>query len=217
MWKNLFAIHRRTLLALFFLASENTLSSQSDHQQDLKSILVSEQQRYSLLTYSQHYRGHDNQAVDYSGTLYLRIESFSLDDCNLKINVVVQDNYSGSEKQQRHLHQTTLQTGKQSFTDRYTYQLNLKDFDSIEPEPISARPTQLHNDTGFVCQEDKACRLQWLRIKVAKPKIREIRIWNGFVAFDKPVSEITIPLTSSEIASQLAKTLENITISCHLR
>jgi len=217
MGKSLSATYRSTLLALFLLASENTLSSQSGNQQDLKGILVSEQQRYSLLTYSQHYRDHDNQPVEYSGTLYLRIESFSLDDCNLKMNVVVQDNYSGSEKQQRHLHQTTLQTGKQSFTDRYTYQFNLKDFDSLQSEPISARPFQLHNDTGFVCQEDKACRLQWLRIRVAKPKIREIRVWNGFVAFDKQISEITIPLTSSETAAQLAKALENITTSCHLR
>ncbi|HTF66164.1 MAG TPA: hypothetical protein VK638_26100 [Edaphobacter sp.] len=209
------AVCNRAILTLLLTAG-NLLIGQSTNHENLTKLLKVETEAYSLLTYSQHYLDHDNQPVEYAGTLYLQIESFVLNDCELKLNVVVQDKYSGTEQQQKHINQAKLSIGQKSFTDRYVYQLNLKDLE-IHLDSVFARPAQLRNNTGFVCQEDKYCRLQWLHIRTAAPKIRETRISNGFVDFDQPVNEITIPVTSHEVAMQSAKAFESVAASCHQR
>lgn len=206
-------IARNKLALIALIAFDNALYSQASDQQNTIKALAAETTRHSVLTYVQRYIDDENKVVGYSGTLYLHIESFTLHGCDLQINVVVQDKYS--EVEQKHADKRTFPTEQQSFTYRYTYQLNLMNIESLQTDSPIGRPNQLQNYTGATCEEDKFCNLQWLRIKTAKPAIKETRTLNGLLDFDQTVDTITIPITSHEIALQSAAYLRDIAATCH--
>jgi hypothetical protein len=136
------------LMPLLFLATLTTTS-----QQDLLSLLNAEKANYSLLTYSQHYADKDNNPVEYTGTLYLQLESFSLDNCTLILNVVVQDRYTGKEEQRKHLRKIEVLPKLLSSSYRYSYRVNLKDTLELHAVPVEGRPSQFLENTGFVCKK----------------------------------------------------------------
>jgi hypothetical protein len=208
-------IARNMLALIALIAFDNALYSQSSDQQNTIKALAAETTRHSVLTYVQRYIDDENKVVGYSGTLYLHIESVTLHGCNLQINVVVQDKYSEVAQKQEPAGKRALLREQQSFTYRYTYQLNLMNIESLQADSPIGRPNQLQNYTGATCEEDKFCNLQWLRIKTAKPAIKETRTLNGLLDFDQTVDTITIPITSHEIALQSAAYLQDITATCH--
>ena len=212
--KRLFVTRNRVgLLALLVL--DGALNSQSLEHEDLAKVLTEETTRHSTLTYTQHYIADDNQAVEYSGTLYFQIESIALHGCDLKMNVVVQDRNVGTEQKRGALTEKTVQLGQRSATYRYTYQLNKAALQNLKVAPMQGRPSQLRDHTGSRCEEDKSCSLPWLHIQTEKLVIKETRSVNSLLDFDQEVNSIAIPMSSHEIALQAAASLESLAAACH--
>ena len=211
--KRLFVTRNKIgLLALLVL--DGALSSQSLDHEDLAKLLTEETTKHSTLTYTQRYIADDSGGVEYSGTLYLQIESIALHGCDLKMSVIVQDRNVGTEQKREHLTEKTVQLGQRSVTYHYTYQLNRAAFQNLKVDLMRGRPSQLRDHTGSVCEEDKSCSLPWLRIQTAKPAIKQTRVVNGILDFDQEVNSIAIPMTSHETALQAVASFESLATVC---
>jgi hypothetical protein len=186
-------------------------------QDEARKILAEEAERWSILTYSQLYIYDKNEPVQYIGTVYLKIASFSLDACDLKISVVVQDKYVGAEEQRQRFSGKTVhkETTPKSDSYRYSYHLSINDIDPVQVRTILTRPAQLLENTRLSCKEERACNLPWLQVVTKKPLISETRVMNGFEDINQMVSQMVIPITSGSVASQLVKVLQNATTGCH--
>jgi hypothetical protein len=184
-------------------------------QQDLLRLLNTEKATSSLLTYSQHYLDKDNNPVEYTGTLYLQIESFSLDSCALTMNIIVQDRYIATEEKRKHFKKIESLPERQVSTYRYSYRISLKDTPKLQADPMEARPSQFLENTGFVCKENVACKLQWLHLKTSGPAIKENREFDGLMNFRQSVQSIEIPMSSRDTALQMATSLEHLSEICH--
>ena len=200
---------------LALLVLDSALSAQSLGHEDFAKLLTEEITRHTALTYSQHYIADDNQAVEYSGTLYLQIESITLRDCDLKLSVVVQDRNVGTEHKRDHFSEKAVPLGERASTYHYTYQFNRAALQNLKVAPMQGRPSQLRDHTGSVCEEDKSCSLPWLRVQTAKPAIKVTRVTNGIVDFDQEADSIVIPMSSHEVALQAASSLESLAAACH--
>jgi hypothetical protein len=201
------------LIALFALSPR--LDPQSLLHDSLKNILAQETTRHSVLTYSQRYTDAANKLIQYKGTIFLQVKSFELDGCALKIGVVVQDSYVGSEQKQRSgedVNRKDLGHGRDTY--HYAYQLNLKTAEVTQVDTVAARPAQLRKNTVFICEEERSCDLQWLRVATKKPSIAETRIMNIDQDFDQMVDQIAVPMTSREVALQSAKSLQDLVSAC---
>ena len=208
-------VSRNKVGFLALLVLDSALRSQSLDHEDFAKLLTQETTRHSTLTYSQHYIADDNQAVEYSGTLYLQIESITLHDCDLKLSVVVQDRNVGTEHKRDHFSEKTVPLGERASTYHYTYQLNRAALQNLKAVPMQGRPSQLRDHTGSVCEEDKSCSLPWLRIQTAKLAIKATRVTNGLMDFDQEVDSIVVPMSSHEMALQAATSLDNLAVACH--
>lgn len=182
-------------------------------QQDFIRLVNTEKAKYSLLTYSQHYLDSKNNPVEYAGTLYLQMTSSTLESCILSIEVVVQDRFTGMEENRTHFSKTRSLLGQRSSTYRYSYKIDLKDI-KLDVDPIEARPSQLLQNTGFICQENTGCRVLWLRLKASKPAIKETREVNGLQDFNQSVAEIEIPMSTRDTALQMAHSFEHMAETC---
>jgi hypothetical protein len=213
-WSIVTTRNELVLIALFALSQR--FDPQSPLHDSLKNILAQEITRHSVLTYSQRYLDSPNKIVQYKGTIFLQVKSFELDGCDLKINVVVQDSYVGSEQQKRRSGEDVSRQdlGHGTDTYRYAYHLNLKTAEVTQVDTVAARPVQLRNNTMFICEEERSCDLQWLRIATKKPSIAETRVTNIDQDFDQMVDQIAVPMTSRKVALQSAKSLQDLATAC---
>jgi|GEM_PF-2127648 len=182
----------------------------------LTNLLSQESSRHSLLTYTQHYIDNADERVQYTGTIFLQIESFRVDGCILTVNVVVQDRYVGSAEHKVRLGTKVIHDdlGRKADTYHYAYLLNLKFVDEAHIGATAARPSQLPDSTASICEEEKFCDLQWLTVAAKKPLILETRVLNGVLDFNEGVNQIMIPMTSQQTAQQTAKSIQNLAIAC---
>jgi hypothetical protein len=208
---------RKTLRCILPLLAISTITLHSQHPAtttDLTSLLASEQSNYSLITYTQRYTDSDHGIVDYAGVLYLNLKSFSISQCKLKLDVVVQDKFAGTEHKTNRLRATTSSLGQKIVTYRYSYLLDLSGITDLHITSVTARPSQLRGDTSFSCQEDKQCRIEWLRLTSATPRIHETQTTGEILNFDQDVRDITIPVTSPDAAAKLADALGSLSAGC---
>jgi hypothetical protein len=206
---------KAVLIALLVMGT--SLYGEDATQDELRKALAEEAQRGSVLTYSQLYIYDKNEQVQYRGTVYLKIGSFSLEGCDLKISVLVQDRYVGTEDQRLRFTGKTIhkETAPKSDSYQYSYHLSINEIDPAQISTILARPTQLLENTKLSCSEEKACNQLWLRAAMKKPSISETRVMNGFEDVNQNVSQMLIPMTSDLVALQMAKALQNATTGCH--
>jgi len=183
-------------------------------QQNLLAPRNTESDNQTVLTYSQHYLDAKNNAVEYTGILYLKLESLALSTCQLSAEVVVQDRYTGSEEKRGIVHVTKSFLGEHVYTYRYSYQIDLKKTPELQIDLAVGRPYQLNANTGFTCKEDSTCKLHWLQLKTNIAGNNEKRVLNGLVDFHRNVSEIWLPATSHDNALGLQKTLQQTISSC---
>ena len=80
---------------LLFVCSSLVDSRVTPESGDLVSFIATEQQRGSVLTYTQSYTDDQNERVSYAGTLYTGIRLFKLDECQVIARVAVEDRFSG--------------------------------------------------------------------------------------------------------------------------
>jgi trehalose/maltose hydrolase-like predicted phosphorylase len=206
---------RNELVLIALLALSQRLDPQTLLHDSLKNILTQESTRHSVLTYSQRYIDAANKLVQYKGTIFLHLKSFELDGCDLKIDVIVQDSYVGSEQKRRSGEDANRKDlGHGTDTYHYTYHLNLKTAEVSQVDTVTARPVQLRKNTRFVCEEERSCDLQWLRITTKTPSIAETRIMNVDQDFNQMVDQIAVPMTSREVALQSAKSLQDMVAAC---
>jgi hypothetical protein len=204
-------------LLVFSMYSTGTAYPQSPGKQDLIDILKAEAAYTSVLSYSQHYIDSEKETVDYTGTLYLKVDSVSLDGCDLQVNVIVQDRYSGTEETRRAFRQRKTYMAPDFSTSRYSFRLNLATSDKVEASFVSARPSQLGDHTGFVCKEDAFCKLPWVRIKTLKPSIGETIVNDGFLDVNRQVDDVYIPTSSPKSARDSMASFERLVAACQVQ
>jgi hypothetical protein len=205
------------VLFLFWLISNPSsrlANSQVTEDDGLMSFFASEQQRGSVLTYTQSYTDDQNERVSYAGTLYTGIKLFKVDDCRISARVAVEDRYSGSIRR-NHLGRVRFQpTGELTDDTVYEYDLNLADLSSDSVHDLRAVPAELNINTSFRCQEDLFCSLYWVQITATADKIAETRTVNGIQDLDKKTKSIVLPIASQELAIQGTRLLSAAIRAC---
>jgi len=206
----------KVMLTVLLAIGNGLYSENSDHNV-LQKLLTEESERWSVLSYSQLYPYGKSEPVQYTGTVFLKIGSFVLKDCQLKLEVVVQDKYVGAEEQKRAFGGTPIhkETRPLSVSYQYSYRMNLNDIDSARIDTPFGRPAQLLENTRLSCSEEKSCNLAWLRVITKKPSIGETRVVDGFEDIHEMTHQMIIPMTSKDVAAQLGKALQTSAIACH--
>jgi hypothetical protein len=196
------------------LAISEILFSENAADSELVKLLVDESKTWSVLTYSQLYIYDKKDPFQYTGTVFLQINSFGIHDCELKLGVEVQDNFVAEDERPRR-RQKAPRTSPISNTFHYSYALNLKEVDPKHIDTVFTRPRQLDENTRLSCHEEPACNISWLRVTTVPSLIKEQRILNGFLDVNQVVNEMLVPVSSNDRASQLAIALRNSALACH--
>ncbi len=205
---------RRAAFVLFLIANLPSISVDAQttpEAGELLKFIASEQQRGSVLTYSQSYVDDQNERVSYSGTLYAGIHLFKLDECKVTARVAVEDRYSGAIEH-RSLGRVRLEpTGELKDDTVYEYRFNLGDLSAGGVRALRAVPGQLNINTRVQCEEDRSCTLSWIQITAPNSNIAETSTVNGIQDVDSRAASMVLPMASSELANQAAK-LFNVAI-----
>lgn len=197
------SVFASALLSLVSAQSSSSISS-----------LEHETAKWSVLTYIQRYIDDQNEKVVYQGTIFLQLAKVSLNGCDLELDVRVQDKFTGTITKEGLLKVKTTYIGQTSQTFIYKYLLRLSDLHGVNATVLNSRPAQLQSETGYNCDEEPACRISWLDMKLPRALIRETRETNGLVDFDKKVSEVTIPMSSRQAAQTAAATFQGLVAEC---
>jgi hypothetical protein len=208
---------RRAVFVLYIVA--NLPSIKVDAQTtpeggELLKFIASEQQRGSVLTYSQSYVDDQNERVSYSGTLYAGIHLFKIDDCKVTARVDLEDRYSGAIEH-RGLGRVRLQqTGELKDDTVYEYRFNLGDLSASGVRALRAVPGQLNINTRVQCEEDRSCTLSWIQLIAPNGDIAEASTVNGIQDVDSRAASMVLPMASSELADQAAKLFQAAIQAC---
>jgi hypothetical protein len=118
---------RRAVFVLFIIAnlpSINVDAQMTPERGELLDFIATEQQRGSVLTYSQSYVDDENERVSYNGTLYAGIHLFKLDECKVMARVATQDRYSGAIEHRNFGRVHLEQTGELTDDTVYEYRFS---------------------------------------------------------------------------------------------
>jgi hypothetical protein len=204
----------RAVLVLYIIANLPSISLDAQttpEAGELLKFIASEQQRGSVLTYSQSYVDDQNERVSYSGTLYAGIHLFKIDECKVTARVAVEDRYSGAIEH-RGLGRVRLeQTGELKDDTVYEYRFNLGDLSAGGVRALRAVPGQLNINTRVQCEEDRSCALSWIQITAPNRNIAQTSTVNGIQDVDSRAASMVLPMASSDLADQAAK-LFNVAI-----
>jgi hypothetical protein len=201
------------IMACFFRAD---LRSQVLAEGDaLLEFAASEQQHFSVLTYSQSYMDDQREKVSYAGTLYIAIHSFTLNECDVVAHVAVEDRFSGAIAHKSGLGRVHYErTGELTDDTVYEYRLSLNKLNADEIGAFRARPAQFLGNTDFQCEEDPSCDLPWLRLTAQDAEISETRTVDGIQEMDTKVSSIALPMGSPDSAAKAVKLFRSAVRAC---
>ena len=182
---------------------------------ELAHFLASEQQRFSVLTYSQTYMDDDHERVSYRGTLYNAIHSVGLKGCDVVADVAVEDRFSGAIQHKIGVRRVrNEQTGELTDDTVYEYRFSLTSLNADEIQNFRARPAEFSRDTNYQCQEDRLCDLSWVRLTSPDAAINETRTVNGLQDLDRKVNVIALPIASAELATDVVKMFRGAVRAC---
>ena len=202
------------LLLIANLPAINVVAQTTQEAGELLKFIASEQQRGSVLTYSQSYVDDQKERVSYSGTLYAGIHLFKLDECEVTARVAVEDRYSGAIEH-RSLGRVRLQqTGELKDDTVYEYRFALGDLSADGVRALRAVPAQLNINTSVHCEEDRSCTLSWIQITAPNRIIAETSTVNGIQDVDARAASMVLPMESSELAVQAAKLFNGAIRAC---
>lgn len=181
----------------------------------LLEFVASEQQQFSVLTYTQSYLDDEHERVSYTGTLYEGIHSFKLNECEVVAQVAVQDRFSGAIEHRSGLGRVHYErTGELTDDTVYEYRFSLAKLNAGEITDARARPAQFLSETNFQCQEDRSCSLSWVRLRSRDAEISETRTVNGIQDIDAKVSSIALPMASPDFAATAVKLFSSAARTC---
>ena len=182
---------------------------------ELAHFLASEQQRFSVLTYSQTYMDDDHERVSYKGTLYNAIRSVGLKGCEVVADVAVEDRFSGAIQHKIGVRRVrNEQTGELTDDTVYEYRFSLTSLNADEIQNFRARPAEFSRDTNYQCKEDRLCDLSWVRLTSPDAAINETRTVNGLQDLDRKVNVIALPIASAELATDVVKMFRGAVRAC---
>jgi hypothetical protein len=208
---------RRAVFVLYIIANLpaiNVDAQTTPEAGELLKFIAAEQQRGSVLTYSQSYVDDQNERVSYNGTLYAGIHLFKLDECKVTARVAVEDRYAGTIEH-RSLGRVRLEpTGELKDDTVYEYRFNLGDLSAGGVRALRAVPGQLHINTRVQCDEDHSCMLSWVQITAPNRNIAETSTVNGIQDVDSRAASMVLPMASSELAGQAAKLFDVAIRAC---
>src|ERR1700744_373651 len=163
------------------LASEHSPAAEHLEVKAVADFIAGEQNRLGgLLHYSQAYFDDHHEHVDYHGTLYTAMRRFESAGGQVEIQVVVQDRFSGTVTKHKRLSADAVQpTGPLVDDTVRVYDFALEDLQADKISDYAARPDNLLNGTGFRCEEDTNCGLEWIRLTATNKLIRAREIENG--------------------------------------
>jgi hypothetical protein len=204
----------RAVFLLWLISSLSSNAQVTAEGGELLSFIAAQQQRGSVLTYTQSYTDDQDERVSYTGTLYTGIQRFELHDCQMNARVVFEDRYSGRIGR-RSLGRIHFQpTGQLTDDTVYEYHLNLADLSSDGVQDLRAVPAELNINTTFRCLEDSFCNLYWVQIMATANQIAETRTVNGIQGLDKKTTSIVLPMASQELAIQGTRLLSAAIRAC---
>jgi hypothetical protein len=172
---------------------------------DLQSFIAAEEQRGSVLTYTQSYTDDENERVSYTGTLYTGIRFFKVDECQMIARVAVEDRFSGRIGHRKFGRVHFEATGELTDDTVYEYRVSLRDLSPGEIHELRAVPAEMSVHTSFRCEEDSFCNVYWVHIKVPENTIAETRTVNDIQNLDTKVASIVLPMASQESAAHGTK------------
>jgi hypothetical protein len=186
--------------------------SATNDRDALMSAAVAEEKKGTELSYTQNYHS-DHKQVLLKGTLYAAITSFNATKCKLTIDTAIVDRYSG-------------QVDRDEINDTQTRYDSSAEF-VLTPEIagsiqlVEARPGQLETGTHPICDEQRACAIEWLKLETKQPVMRvwktnnDLAGYNGFVKiFDGMIDRFWIPVSSESAGKELMTLVANFASTC---
>jgi len=196
----------RIVIGLFvaLLARPNALSQSNSSfvgadgvsaERTLVAAIESEERNGVSVFYTQAFEDTENRRASYSGSIYGAINAIKVNECQMQIDFIVADSFSGAvgNRPTGHLQDSSSYSVTFSLTSEIADELRL----------MEARPIQLRLSTHSVCSERPSCSFTWLRIKTKSLEIKETRITNDAVDFQGTVDHILIPLSSADSGNQM--------------
>jgi hypothetical protein len=196
------------------LASVLLWSASAQVSSEPVSPFENETAKWSVLTYTQEYTDDQSQKVVYHGTLFIQLSKALLSECNLELLVHVQDRFTGTIFKPKLLSVKRTEIGQTSQTFNYRYQIALNKIQQLSTTVLDGRPAQIRPRTKYLCEEEPACKVNWLNVKLPETLIRETREKDGVVDFDRTVKEMTIPMSSRQAAQITATKLQELVTAC---
>jgi hypothetical protein len=180
-------------------------SRSQDHagsSSDPASLTAEEALRGVYVFYTQSFIDKDNQRASYRGSVYGAIQKFELNGCELNIETVIVDKFSGTVGR--------APTGPLQDTYRYSARLSLTPEIAAGAVVLEARPAQLGRNTHSVCDENASCGLPWIRLQAKRPVIHEISSLNNAQDFDGQVDHFVVPISAPAIGDRLIAQMQAI-------
>jgi hypothetical protein len=204
----------RAIFLLWLISNLSSNAQETAEGGQLLSFIAAEQQRGSVLTYTQSYTDDQAERVSYTGTLYAGIQRFELHGCQMNVRVAFEDRYSGNIGRRSFGRVHFQPTGELTDDTVYEYHVNLAELSSDGVHDLRAIPAELNIKTSFRCLEDSHCNLYWVQIAATANKVAETRTVNGIQEPDKKTTSIVLPMASQELAVQGTRLLSGAIRAC---
>lgn len=176
------------------------------------SAVTAEEKKGAELSYTQNYHS-DQKPVLLKGTLYAAITSFNATKCKLTIDTTIVDRYSGQ------VDRDEIRDTQAKYDASAEFVLTAEIAGSIQL--VVARPGQLEKGTHPVCDEQRACAIEWLKIETKQPVMRvrksnnDVVGYNGFVKnFDGVSDRFWIPVSSESAGKELMAVIASFASTC---
>jgi hypothetical protein len=180
---------------------------------DLIRSFQAENKRGTFIFYTQAYGPHGRR-VEFHGSIFGVIQDVQADGCELKIESVLVDLYSGS-------------IGRKLVGQTQNKYITSADF-KITPKMaanlkiVDARPVrQLTEGTNVVCSGGRQCSLTWLKLVTDGPVIHLTEITNDVADydgdikdFDGSVDQFLLPVSSADAGNELIAKMRAFAQSC---
>jgi hypothetical protein len=200
-------------LAVAQSAADTPLLAAAAARNNLIRSFQAENRRGTYISYTQAY-GPRGRRVEFHGSIFGVIHDLQADGCELKIESMLIDLYSGS-------------IGREFVGQTQSKYITSVDF-KITPKMaanlkiVVARPVrQLAEGTNAVCSGGRQCSLTWLKLVADDPVIQETEItsdladYDGEVKdFDGLVKQFFLPVSSADAGDELVAKMRAFAQSC---
>jgi hypothetical protein len=177
-------------------------TSDASAAKSLLDAFEAEEKLGAYIFYSQSFIDKENKKASYRGSIYGSIQRFHVAGCELKLDIALQDYFSGTVGKN--------QTGRllDSYLYSVTFTLTRAIADSLTLS--EARPIQLGGKTNSICPEKPSCSFTWLTVHADRPVIRESTMTNGILNFNGRTDHFQAPLSSGEAGEELIRKMREL-------